>query len=271
MSDTLNVVFTIDRNYIIHFSTALLSLLENNRDTDFRIFLIYDGTKSDLEDVCRFFREKYNTEINILSIDPDIFSDFRITHHIRQATYFRLCMAEILPQDIDTLLYLDCDLIVDGSVSELSRTVMDDEYLRGVEHLFPLKNKEHLSRFGIDPESDYFNAGVMLVNLKKWREEGLTKKLMTFALERRHDILWWDQDVLNILLHEKWKKLHPKFNFIWEIMESNSADKEIREAQEKPVIVHYTRSVKPWHSNSYHPYRHLYHKYRAMIPFGDEI
>ncbi len=271
MSNKLDAVFTIDKNYIVHFSTALLSLLENNRDITFRIFLIYDGVRDDLEEAFSFFRSRYGVEITALDIDPSLFKDFRITHHIKQATYFRLCMADILPDDVDKILYLDSDLIVNGSVSELAAIQTGDEYLHAVEHLFPDSNKEHLAQFGIPSDSDYFNAGVMLINLKKWREDGLTRKLMTFALERRDDILWWDQDVLNILLRNSWEKMHPRFNFVWEIMESTSDRKDIKEAQAEPVIIHYTRSVKPWHSNSYHPYRHLYHKYRAMVPFGDDI
>lgn len=270
MSKKLDAVFTIDRNYIIHFSTALLSLLENNRDIAFRIFLIYDGDRDDLNQVSAFFGEKYGTDITVLNIDPSLFIDFRITHHIQHATYFRLCMADILPSDVDKALYLDSDLVVDGSVSDLADIQMGEEYLHGVEHNFKLKYKLHLALFGIPPESDYFNAGVMLINLKRWRQEGLTKKLMAFALEKKDDILWWDQDVLNILLRDGWKKMHPKFNYIWEIMESESDEKVIKEAQAEPVIIHYTRSVKPWHSNSYHPHRDLYHKYRAMVPFGDD-
>lgn len=262
MKRSLDVVFTIDGNYIEHFSTALLSLLENNRDVCFRIFLIYEGNETLLEPVLIIFAEEYGADINVLTVSSDQFRDFRITHHIKTATYFRLSLADILPQDVEKALYLDCDLVVNGSVAELADIRMGGGYLRAVEHCFPCENKKHLKKFGIDPYSDYFNAGVMLINLKKWREDGLTGKLMAFAFDSRDDILWWDQDVLNIMLHGGWKRLPPKFNLIWEIMESESADPEIKEAQAGPAVIHYTRSVKPWHWNSWHAHRGLYWKYR---------
>ena len=103
----------------------------------------------------------------------------------------------------------------------------------------------------------------MFIDLEKWRKNNMSKILIDFAMNEKKNILWWDQDVLNVIFKNNWKELHPKYNLIWEVIDSDS--KEAKKAQKKPTIVHFTRSVKPWHNNSWHPYKELYWKHRENI------
>ena len=116
---SFNIVFTIDENYIKYFCVACTSLLENNRKVS-KIFLIHDISKNSyLNKTITFLNQKYGIEIQELSLESKILDNLKISHHISKATYFRLLLAEILPSDIDEVLFLDSDIIVNGDLSEL--------------------------------------------------------------------------------------------------------------------------------------------------------
>ncbi len=266
----LCVVFSVDNNYIIYWLAMLKSLLLNNMNAFLDVHLIYDNIEQEkILKVRNFFQNIYKKYItfHFYKINIAILKDFKISHHINESTYYRFLIPDILPKDIDRVLYLDADTIVNGDISPIFDLEFDENtYLYACDHLFKPEQKMHLRKFGLSEFDDYFNAGVMYIDLKKWRRDNVSKVLMDFALKRKDDILWWDQDVLNVIFHKKWKKLHPKYNVIWEVLEANDKNPEIKEAKENPVIIHYTRSVKPWHSNSYHPLKHLYWKYRNILP-----
>ncbi|MDK2921206.1 MAG: hypothetical protein PWR24_763 [Desulfonauticus sp.] len=263
-----NITYCSDENYLQYFFVSLFSLLKNCSGIELDLFLVTDCKNSlKLNLIGEFFVKNFSVAINCIEIKKEKFVNCKISHHINHSTYYRFILPDILPDSVDKLLYLDADTIINGDISSIFDLTFDsDIYLYACDHLFKPEQKLHLRRFGLYEYDEYFNAGVLFIDLKKWREEGISKKLMDFAYDRFDDILWWDQDVLNVFFHKKWKKLHPKYNVIWEVLESNSDNPEIKEAKENPVIVHYTRSVKPWHSNSYHPLRHLYWEYRNSLP-----
>ena len=95
----IDVVFTIDKNYIKYFCVALASLLENNNLIVNRIYLISDLIiNSDLVKISNFIQNKYSKSIICLTIEDDALEKFRISNHISKATYFRLLLSEIIPE-----------------------------------------------------------------------------------------------------------------------------------------------------------------------------
>ena len=262
---TLHVVFTADNNYLIHWVVVLESLFANNTDVRIISHFVYDGIdEKKLEYIKNYFKNKFNRTIKFYKIDSSIMDTFKISHHINKSTYFRLILSDILPKEIKKILFLDCDLIIENSLKELVQKKFDKKtIIYAVNHFFKEEQKKHLIYFGIDKTANYFNAGVMLINLEKIRRNNMSKTLMNFAMKEKEKILWWDQDVLNVVFKDNWKELHPKYNLIWEIIDSSL--KEAQEAKASPTIIHFTRSVKPWHSNSYHPYKELYWKYRKRV------
>lgn len=262
-----HVVFTIDKHYLEHWVVALYSLLKNNPHTPLDVHLIYDEIADETLLTCKdFFKNTFDCTLAFYSLDSKFMNDFKISHHVNKATYFRLCMAEVLPKGIDEVLFLDSDLIVNGSLEHLfEKSLGDGVWLRAVSHRFTSQQKEHLESFGVSKKSDYFNAGVMHVNLKAWRKHQLSTQFLECAHTKKESILWWDQDVLNVCCAGRWEVLPPKYNLMWEIMEAKEFDSEIEEANKNPIIIHYTRSVKPWHSHSWHPYKEVYWAYRREV------
>ncbi len=259
MSKTLNVVFTIDENYIQHFTVTLVSLLENNKNIKVRAYVILNIKDfSILNKIIEFFKNVYDTELSYIIVEDSMFSKYKISHHLSIAVYYRLLFSDLLPNTIDRLLYLDSDTLVTGSLQEFLSVDFKDNYIAAIrdtpEDLE--SNIPSLKAIGI-PIDDYFNAGVMLINLKLWRLENISSKLINIANEYMDRITWWDQDILNICFLNRWCHLDSKYNAL----------KLTEKCNDLPVIIHYNTHTKPWHYLNYHPYKYLYWQYIKLTPF----
>ncbi|WCT14910.1 glycosyltransferase family 8 protein [Mucilaginibacter jinjuensis] len=257
MKPFLNVIFTIDQKFLQHFSAAIVSLLENNRDIDFNVFIIHDIEKTEtLDNLVQFIKSKYNVRLNLIFLDNSIFENYRVSLHYSKAVYFRLLFTEILPKTIDKALFLDSDLIVTGSVKELAEYQFKDEYLLAVDDAEVTSHVERLNKLGF-PIKRYFNAGVLLINFKAWRADGVAGEFIGLANQYMDKLEWWDQDILNMYFYNGWQPMNPKYNAI-----------HLRKKlPQLPVVVHYAGPSKPWLYIHEHPYKNLYWEYLKLTPF----
>jgi lipopolysaccharide biosynthesis glycosyltransferase len=255
--ETLNVVFTIDENFVRHFSVALVSLLESNKDLNLNIYIIHDiENLSQLNFVLDSFSNKYVFKHTLLSLDNSVLESFKVSMHLSKAVYFRLFLSEILPVQLDKILFLDADLVVTGSLKEMATYKFGDEAVLGQDDIELEGNILRLNAMGF-PVSNYFNAGVLLVNLAVWRNQRLTQKFLKIADAYMEKLLWWDQDILNMALANNWKYFEKKYNALhltkkWDVM---------------PTIIHYAGPSKPWHYLNRNPYKSVYWKYLKLTPF----
>jgi lipopolysaccharide biosynthesis glycosyltransferase len=265
MRSPLNIVFTIDKHFITHFSAALTSVIVNNKDLDLFIYVIHDmEDESSFGNIILYFKKTFGVELNLITLDNTLFNNFKISHHISKATYFRLLLSEILPIYIDTCLFLDSDIIVTGSLKELAEIKFSDSdcYLMAVKDKSSDECSLRLKSLGFNKAS-YFNAGVMLINLKLWRSHNVSKMYLEIERKYKNQLLWWDQDILNMYILDNWNMLDSKYNSM------NLREKH----KEKPIIIHYTGTLKPWHIKCKHPYKNEYfiylkkRKYKFLHPF----
>lgn len=261
----LNIFFSVDKNYLIHFAVTLTSVLENNKNLKISVYVIHDLEDiSLLEQLSTFFYNKYGVKLYLTELDNKIFSNFYISDYISKATYFRLLFAEIIPENVLSGLSLDCDTIVTGSLSGLVDMNFFNENEKNEYSLLAVSDKgeakeiERFNKLGFDTRM-YFNAGVMLLNLKKWRIDKASDGLIKIAEEYKKELVWHDQDVLNIYFKNNCGKLESTYNSFTE-----------EKMSKLPLIIHFSGSSKPWHFYNNHPYKSLYWKYLKMTPFKNE-
>ncbi|MEO5893941.1 MAG: glycosyltransferase family 8 protein [Ferruginibacter sp.] len=266
LKQSLNVILTLDKNFIIHFTVALTSLLENNKDLDASVYVIHDlEDTSPIPNVVRYFKEKYNVDLNLITVDNQIFENFHISPHLSRAAYFRLLFADILPVNVDTCLYIDGDIIVTTSLKDLIGADFfagenKEEYgLLCVNDKNEQDGIQRLAKLGFDLKR-YFNSGVLLINLKKWRADNVSEKLIKIGQDFKEHLIWQDQDVLNIYFRNNTGKLDDTYN--------KFVDHKLSEI---PKIIHYSGSSKPWHYFNMHPYKYLYWKYLKLTPFKNTV
>jgi len=259
----MDVVFTSDKNYVQHLGVALTSLLENNQDIEWKIHLIHDEIdNSDLmkiKDICT----KYHAYFIDYLVDNETFSNLITKHHFKNSNYYRLLIPKLL-KNIDpnsNILYLDADIIVAGSLSDLVDLNLDGYYLGAVE----ASNFNRHSELHMSVASNYFCSGVMLINLEAWKRNSISEKVIEFV-EKNPEVIWCvDQCGLNSIINGNWLPLHPRYDqqtsFFEKNVNTHYEEEEIQLAITNPIIVHYTGYSKPWHYMDKHPFKEKYWHY----------
>src|SRR5687768_14353163 len=123
----LNVAFCIDNNYVNHLMVTIYSLLKNNKDENIHIHIVAPDLTKESKAVINSLKEiGVSVKISYHTVDPASISGLAITmNYISSVTYYRLLLAEIIPSTIDTLLYLDADILVYGKLDRLMKTPLD--------------------------------------------------------------------------------------------------------------------------------------------------
>ncbi len=247
------VVFATDRNYLNPVLVMLDSLVKNASDsTKYEIYALIE------EKDAIYFKEVFKNlnfkihKIKIIKIDGKDFEKVIIkTPTLTKTTFYRLIISEILIEK-DKCIYLDCDIVVNSDLRQLYQLDIEDYYLAGVRdyswcEMAKNTHKEYFLSTGLTNPENYINAGVLLMNLKKIRDN---KMSMIFLQHAEKGYLLEDQDVLNICCEGKIYILPIKYNFFTRYKGAyyvENCDKKNIEY----VIIHYAGSyAHPW-SNFY--------------------
>lgn len=179
------------------------------------------------------------------------------------SSFSRLFLGSVLPNTISEILYLDSDIIVMNSLKSLLNIDFGNKILYGVNDTF---NKEYKKVLDIPIDKDMFNAGVMFIDLEKWRNNNIEEKLLQVIQKFNGTILQGDLGVLNAVLYNSFGVLPPEYNYmtIFEDMSYEEmiafkkpinyySKEEIQEARDRIVLRHFTTSFlskRPWQEGS---------------------
>lgn len=182
------------------------------------------------------------------------------------SSYYRLFLTEILPITIDKVLYLDGDIIVRKSLLPLWNTDISDFALAAV---LDLNERNNSMRLQYDPRLGYFNSGVMLINMRYWRDSHASKLFAEFLKSHKDYVVLQDQDVLNYVFREQKHILPYEYNCIQDYASKSFCLKDnpaIQDAIMNPAIIHFAGTYKPWdaYSRFHHPYNSSFYKYQSQ-------
>lgn len=238
----MNIVFGSDKNNVLGLAATIKSLLDKTvRPCN---FFILDMDIS-LKDKRLLEISFPGQTLQFLKISKHELSGMRPTMYLRtQSCYSRLLLDTKLPKSVDKCLWLDTDLIFNSDVGQLYDTDLTPFTVGAVEdisvsHMTPELTKHLKGDLHIENPKDYFNSGVLLVNLDKWRKESVGIKALAFAREHYHLMHAQDQDVLNAVLKDQWLHLDGKWN----------QSQYLPHLNEKEGIIHLIGKKKPWHAD----------------------
>ena len=270
----MNIVCTIDERYVQHCGVMLCSLFTNSPRSQFNIYLLTDGLRKAsarrLVTVCSTFGQA----LVIKQVDVSLLRSARVSpdEHVSLATYYRILIPRLLPADVDKALFLDSDLIVRREIAEFY-----DQSLENATHaaIPGALSEDDIKRLAMPDGSLYFNAGVLLLNLKLWRAENVSQRILDYMNAHPGNLRWWDQDALNAVLHSRWRACPPKWNAQSIFFSNHPATGlgvthvDYEEAVTNPCIVHFTGShaCKPWLCGCTHPFKHEYYNYLRRTPW----
>ena len=257
-TDPIHVVLAADANYTMPLAVTICSAVANcgrNREMVFHVF------EKDIDPSLRKKVEISVTragscaaEINWLAAPMHRFNDLRVTHHwITPLTFVRLLVPELLPTEVDKAIYMDCDAVVVDDLSKLWDTDVDGKSLFAARDLIgwvsdPNAGICNYRELGIPEKSKYFNAGILLVNLKKWRRQDTSQRLLNYLKNYRDIIRASDQEALNAVLFDDWGELDFRWN--WQIIPRYYRIGTHKMGWSPPPsrksIIHFHSEEKPW-------------------------
>jgi lipopolysaccharide biosynthesis glycosyltransferase len=190
-----------------------------------------------------------------------------------KATWYRIFVPEILA-DADRALFLDADTIVCDSLLPLWELEIAGDYVAAVTNVFPPWFQGRPEALGLPGPRDYFNPGVLLMNLDLMRREGCSEALQSYARANAAELEWRDQDALNAVLAGKRHWLEPRWNCMNSVLLFHAAveifgAEAVEEARRNPAVRHFEGPAenKPWHYRCGREMRELYIEHRRHTPW----
>lgn len=266
----MEIAFVCNDAYACHLSVTIASILRNadpNDNFSFHV-LTDDLTIEKQEKICSLSYIR-DFAIDFKYVDASLFDKYPLMLHFSRQTYYRFLIPFFYTEH-EKILYLDSDLIVRGSLRRLYNTNFCGRYavvVRGAGHA-----AEGARRLGL---KNYFNAGVMLINLRKWIADDIGNKLFanTEILAQREMIKAADQCVLNFSLNDEVVFVENKFNFTlghYQQWVQCRGEKKLGMKDIPDVLVaHFTSGEKPWTPRCSHPFKDEYFYYLRLTPFSD--
>ena len=274
---SIDIVCSTDDNYIMPTGVMLTSLFENNKDINVNIHLLHGGLTDDHIEQITHQVNIYGQNIIFYRMDDNLFSDFPIgksyqTDHVgsSMATYYRLFLSRVLSDNIEKVIYLDGDILVMDSLQGLWNIDMSEKAIAAVPDSYN-NDITHYNRLRYPQKQGYFNAGVLLINLKYWREHKVENIFLDYVINYPERLACHDQDVMNYVFKDVKIELPIKYNMLNEYwfnvrysLISWEYEQQILDGQKNPVIIHFTCIPKPWYKNCKHPYKKMFDKYKSM-------
>lgn len=237
-----NFLYCFDDNYNIPAFCSIFSLLENV-DEKINIIVMHKNMEGH-EDFPKAITEHQNIgdlSVNIVKTENYNFPNIEGTH-ISEATYYRLLIEDYVDVDLNSLIYLDCDVIcIDNPLEKLKSLVTQLKDSKSTVAVLPEPGMFEYGNKNYNLENNYFNAGVMVIDYKKWKEGDLKKIFFKIIKDHDTNLKYWDQDVLNIHFNKKYISIPLALNFKvdMELSDKNSEYLDIK-------LLHYSGKFKPW-------------------------
>jgi len=270
MSAPLFLTCGADESYAMPLSVTLHTALTHlDADTAVRLYVVDGGISDESKRRIERVVETSHPSVRLqwVEVDLDAVSDLPTHEWINTTTYLRLFIPDIVPDTAERALYLDSDLQVEADLSELWTTDFDGHALAAVQaYGTPYVSSDlGLAKYedlGYDTDTPYFNAGVLLLNLDRWREEDLSAQVIRYLRTYDEHVQMVDQEGLNAVLAEDWKPLDLRWNVMSHLVNFDDwADTPFkdrvrprrRQLLADPFIYHFAGGSKPWQIACKHP------------------
>lgn len=285
----MNVAYSTSDLYSELAATSIASLLENSKDVDeINVYVIDIGIsekhRQDLLDLAAAYGRhlEFLEDLNVEDIAHTKIDVGR--WHI--STFSRLFLLHVLPESMDKIIYIDCDMIIRHSLKTLWEMDMEGTWCMSADDC---RGKMYRKDIGIPMDSIYTNNGLMVIDLDAWRKNDVESKFIDFINEYHGDITYMDQGVLNGVFQplKKVKLLPISYNAqtvcydlgydglqacrkpVWAYTRD-----EFERGIGDPTVVHFTTcfmsGTRPWFKVDHHPYRVEFLKYRSLTAWKDE-
>lgn len=282
-----HIVCASDDRFAEILGVSLVSLYENSQDMeDIIVYVLDSGITAGNKEKLSSIPEKYGRSqifwIPAQNISKVLAMDVKVDRG-SLSQYSRLFVGSDLPSELDRVLYLDCDIVVNKSIHELWNLDLHGKTIAALLDAFSATYRIDLD---LQPNDIMFNSGVMLIDLKLWKDQQVEEHLLKFIEGKNGMVQQGDQGALNAVLSYDTYCFEPRFNSVTIFYDFSYEElllyrkpakgyynkESIQEAVIEPVIIHFTTSFlskRPWVVGCQHIYLNLWLKYKALSPWAE--
>lgn len=279
MDNKINIVFASDNNYAQHTAVAMASVLVNTKVPQrIQFYLIDDEIQQENKEKITKTVQNLGGNIEFIKIKNSRLEDCYVSGELSRASYFRLDIANILDENIEKIIYLDCDLLVYDDIEKMWQLDMGGKPVAATCDLGIMASarvrKQKNKFIGLPFDAPYFNAGVLIMDLKKWRDGNYAEAIIALATQNKYPN--HDQDALNKFFMNNWQEIPlrwdvipPVFNLFLKIVTKPDLRKKAIEAKLNPAIFHYAGGYKPWEYEIHDGFNDKYYEYLKLTEYKD--
>lgn len=266
--EIIPIMFCFDKNYVIPAAVAFYSLLENaNSKMFYKLYVLHSDISLEQQNKLQETIKEYHNICTLEFMDMnnkfnDIWENMKSKVHFSKEVLYKLLVGSIFPQ-YDKIIVSDVDVVFQGDISKSFEVIQpdDEEYIAGVKPIGVLKqfNSVYENKFS---ESDINKlnmicGGYLIFNLKRIRDEEIEKKFIKCLNDNVKNIIYAEQDILNLCCYNKMKFLPLNYivcTYMWYLYEPKTlmdndgvyTKKQILDAMKNPIQLHYASTEKPW-------------------------
>lgn len=278
-SDTIHVMLSCDENFAQHAGVLIESLLSKaTHPARVRLFLIDGGITEESKRKIQAIVDAHQASIAFIQVNPGDFGELYLSYQYSLAIYYRLMIGRLLPADVHRCIYMDCDMVVCDDIEKLWSEDLQGRPLGAVIDYGLMVSKknynEKIKELELKHGDLYFNSGLLIVDVDRWRQAGMDEKALNEAASRNHRS--HDQDVLNLLFKGNWHPLPARWNcmpaiygFNLKLFLQRRKFAGIVDARRQPGIVHFAGRYKPWEYPSKEGFSDKYYEALAKTLFAD--
>lgn len=239
----INILISVNKKFLEHIEEFIITLIyySSKKINFYLMYIENELNEQDLKKISEFVLKTKKAEIIPIKFNTTDLEGVPLTDnegaYFGLESYSRLFSAFKLPKDIDKILYLDADMICMGDIAELYDINFDGRTWCACQDLGV--TEKHLNRIGLPKNYKYINSGMLLINLQKLRKNYTENDIITLIRQIEEKLIYPDQDFINLIFKDDIKIINNKYNLV--IKDVRYAD-----LKEKPLILHYAGSVKPW-------------------------
>ncbi len=278
----MNIVYASNETYVRHMAASMVSLLEQNRRAgQLTIYVLSIGITEGSREKLSGMAEQYGRKLCFIQLS-DIREKFGFdvdTRGFDISAMGRLFVGRLIPEKVIRVLYLDCDTIVTEPLGKLWNQDLQGKVLGAV--MEPTIYQAVRDDIGLGEKDPYFNSGVLLIDLKRWRETQAEQRLLNFYRSKGGSLFACDQDTINGGLKGEIFALSPRYNFFpnyryfpyRELVRCCKAYRQVGkteflQAKRRPAVIHYAGDERPWLSGNLNHYRKAYENALALTPWA---
>lgn len=289
----MNILISANSRYVLPMISMLCSLFDTN-PYEMDVYLMYNDISDDILDkLVKYCKQWGRKKLIPVYVDSSITEGLPVTFRLPAEIYFKVLSAELLPDDLHTVLFMDLDMIVTKSLKEIFETDLKDYCFAACFDIYAEvfeENKKNIKRLGLPENHRYINSGLIYYNMNEVRKEKFGRKLIEQSAVNKDILMYPEQDMINKYWADRcleipwWKYNCPPIMYIMDQNEVNKgifrplnrdemdsiSDNFLNYAaaiRDQASVIHYIGESKPW--NKERPSAETYEIFD--IPFNNVI